>query len=98
MEGKGIKRSLSRDRSMDWEGKNGKREMKRWKIKAKKMEGNTFRERRERLREGKDSEKEKGKGRMNKIGKGKRDQKEKRERKRKERRLSFCTGHTRLDI
>ena len=56
--------------------------MKRWKIKAKKMEGNTFRERRERLREGKDSEKEKGKGRMNKIGKGKRDQKEKRERKR----------------
>ena len=53
---------------------------------------------RERLTEGKDSEKEKGKGRMNKIGKGKRDQKEKRERKRKERRLSFCTGHTRLDI
>ena len=37
---------------------------------------------RERLTEGKDSEKEKGKGRMNKIGKGKRDQKEKRERKR----------------
>ena len=57
--------------------------MKRWKIKAKKMEGNTFRERRERLREGKDSEKEKG--RMNKIGKGKKrlKRKEGKEKKRK---------------